>query len=83
MSVIKTLKDGDYVTNLTAREFNELIQIEANPLELVFFDRMDVCKTLVYTKGILMFTGIESSSIKIKRRFTFEKFKALALSTYK
>ena len=84
MSVVKKLKDGDYVTDLNAREFNELIQIEANPLELVFFDNMEACKTLIYTRGVLMFTsGLEGYLIEKKRQFPFDKFKALALNTYK
>lgn len=75
----EVLQQGDYVTNLTEEQFDELVRIENDAYKLKYYDN----ETLIVSKEIQLMYYTELDLYEKKQKLPFEEFKQRAINTFK
>lgn len=75
----EVLQKGDYVTNLTEEQFDELLDIENDACKLKYFDN----ETLIVSKNIQLMYCTELGLYEKKQELPLEEFKQRAINTFK
>lgn len=79
----EVLQQGDYVTNLTKEQFDELIEIEN---KFKFSWRSSKTNVSNFISKSIMYNGcrlIHSEILNIKNQLLFEEFKQRSINTFK
>jgi hypothetical protein len=76
---MKKLEQGDYVKDLTERQFNKIIEIEGNAFVLPFSHQNN---RLFYDGEDLLYL-ISSSMTEATNPISFDEFKQRAINTFK
>jgi len=79
---MEKLKQGDYVTNLTKEQFDELLMVSNSSMNW----KVSIREHFMYIEKSIMYNGFEllhSKKSDLENQLPFEVFKQRAINTFK